>query len=66
MLNGSSPDRRSFLSMFGSLRGGISFSASAIALMCAGVVPQQPPAMFRKPLMANSLITLAVYSGVSS
>jgi hypothetical protein len=28
-----------------------------MAAMCSGVVPQQPPAMFRKPLRANSSIS---------
>ncbi len=65
-LNGSSPDRRSFFSMAGILRGGTSFSASAIALICAGEVPQQPPAILRKPLVANSLTRRAVFSGSSS
>ncbi len=35
-------------------RGGTSFTASAIARMCSGVVPQQPPTMLTKPLRANS------------
>jgi hypothetical protein len=33
--------------------------------MCSGVVPQQPPAMFRKPLRAKSSIS-AGDGGVSS
>src|SRR3546814_1513657 len=37
-----------------------------MASMCAGVVPQQPPTMFRKPLWANSSMTLAVSTGSSS
>ena len=38
----------------------------AMAAMCSGVVPQQPPAMLRNPLLANSAIRPAVTSGVSS
>ena len=32
-------------------RGGLSSSAFAIAAMCSGVLPQQPPAMLSKPLL---------------
>ena len=35
-------------------RGGSDFTASAMARMCAGVVPQQPPTMFTNPLCAKS------------
>ena len=35
-------------------------------LMCAGVVPQQPPTMFTKPASANSSRMPAVSSGASS
>ena len=38
----------------GTCRGGSDFTASAIARMCAGVVPQQPPTMLTKPLCAKS------------
>jgi hypothetical protein len=41
-------------SITGSLRGGNPASASTIARMWAGVVPQQPPAMLTKPLFAKS------------
>ena len=33
----------------GTWRGGLSFTASAMARMCAGVVPQQPPTMLTSP-----------------
>ncbi|MNQ91703.1 hypothetical protein D3C85_1070970 [compost metagenome] len=37
-----------------------------MASMWPGVVPQQPPTMLRKPLWANSSMTLAVSDGNSS
>src|SRR5471032_2908570 len=37
-----------------------------MASMWPGVVPQQPPTMFRKPLWANSSMTFAVSDGSSS
>jgi len=40
MLSGSSPERRSFFSPAGGTRGGSARTASAIARMCSGVVPQ--------------------------
>ncbi len=40
--------------------------AAAIAAMCSGVVPQQPPAMLTKPDSANERSRLEVTSGVSS
>ncbi len=42
----------------GIVRGGNFATASAMALMCAGVVPQQPPMMLRKPDCAHSAISL--------
>src|SRR5512146_316563 len=50
----------------GSERGATPRTASAIARMCAGVVPQQPPTRFTRPLLANSPIVAAICSGVSS
>ncbi|MNG32929.1 hypothetical protein D3C84_1190570 [compost metagenome] len=47
-------------------RGGYLATASAMAWMCGGVVPQQPPTMLRKPLAANSSTTAAISAGVSS
>ncbi len=34
--------------------------------MCSGVVPQQPPTMFSQPFAAQSPISSAMNSGVSS
>jgi hypothetical protein len=65
-LKGSRPDRRSFFSTWGTLRGVTRLTASAIALMCAGEVPQQPPTIFTRPLRAHSTISAASCSGVSS
>ena len=50
----------------GTCRGGRPCTAAAIAAMCAGVVPQQPPTRFNRPLSANSRSTAAMSSGVSS
>ena len=44
-------------------RGGLLATASAIARMCAGVVPQQPPTMFSQPLAANSPSMRAIMLG---
>ena len=60
---GSKPESRSSFGMLGIARGVISSTASEIALMCAGVVPQQPPTILTKPDCAKSLISFAVYSG---
>ncbi|MBV6476939.1 MAG: hypothetical protein MOGDAGHF_02565 [Rhodocyclaceae bacterium] len=65
-LNGSSPDRRREKSVCAGRRGGMPSSARAIAAMCAGVVPQQPPAMLMRPCLAQSAISPASISGVSS
>src|SRR5476651_2826196 len=66
MVNGSRPDRRQALGMSGMARGAYLLTALAMALICPGVVPQQPPTMLRKPLWANSSMTLAVCDGNSS
>ena len=50
----------------GKARGGIPATASPIARMCAGVVPQQPPTTLSSPDAANSRSTSAMSSGVSS
>ena len=47
-------------------RGAIPFRASAIALIWAGVVPQHPPAMFRRPSDAIAFMSAAIFSGDSS
>jgi hypothetical protein len=54
------------VSSTGMMRGGRFFTASAIARMCSGVVPQQPPTMLTKPLAAKSATSAAVVSGASS
>src|SRR5690606_7140250 len=66
MVNGSRPDSRQALGMSGMARGGYLLTASAIAWICAGVVPQQPPMMLRKPDAANSSTTAAISAGLSS
>ena len=63
---GSSPDSRSLGSIVGAARGAMSLMASLMAAMWSGVVPQQPPKMFTRPLSANSLTSPAMYSGLSS
>ncbi len=66
MLKGSRPARRNAFG-FGTIgRGGTERMACAIALMCSGVVPQQPPTMFSQPLLAHSPIWRPMDSGVSS
>ncbi len=66
MFIGSSPESRSLWSPAGIERGGRSLTACAMAAMCSGVVPQQPPAMLTKPDCANSPSSDEVISGVSS
>ena len=41
-------------------RGATSLTTSTMALMCSGVVPQQPPTMFSQPDSANSRIKSAI------
>jgi hypothetical protein len=53
MFSGSRPAGGS-ASAIGDRRGGTPATASAMARMCAGVVPQQPPTMLSSPLSANS------------
>ncbi len=50
----------------GSFRGATSRTASAMARMCSGVVPQHPPRRLTKPASARSLTSPPVVSGVSS
>ena len=63
---GSKPDNLVYVSSSGIFLGLRSFISFAIASICAGVVPQQPPAIFRKPLLANSFNSEEVSSGFSS
>ena len=62
----SRPESLVTTSTVGMSRGLIFFISFAIALICSGVVPQQPPAIFTKPLVANSLINDEVSFGFSS
>ncbi len=57
---------RASASGVGSGRGGTLATDSAIARMWAGVVPQQPPTMLTRPLVANSPTRRPVVSGASS
>ena len=66
MLRGSRPDNRQIGATAGIARGGSPPTASAIARMCAGVVPQQPPMMFTSPERANSPTSADIVSAVSS
>ena len=50
----------------GTARGATPSTARAMAAMCSGVVPQQPPRMLTNPFAANSPSSPAVSSGVSS
>ncbi len=65
-VKGSSPDRRIYFGFSGIARGATPSMASPNALMCSGVVPQQPPTMFTRPDRANSPIILPIVPGVSS
>ncbi|MNM37802.1 hypothetical protein D3C81_485470 [compost metagenome] len=64
--NGSRPARRKSCDGAGTVRGVFFDSNSPMAAMCSGVVPQQPPAMFRKPASANSRSRAEVSAGNSS
>ena len=66
MVTGSSPESRSAGAISGTTRGATPLAASAIAAMCSAVVPQQPPTMLTRPLVANSPSTPAMWPGVSS
>src|SRR5438876_7487607 len=61
----SNPLKRVYASALGGTRGGNSRTASARALMCAGVVPQQPPTRLSHPFSAQSFNWGASVSGVS-
>ena len=66
ILSGSKPDKRIAVLISGNLRGAMPCMASAKALICSGVVPQQPPTMFTKPLSAHSLRCAAISSAPKS
>ena len=65
-VSGSKPLSRVSGSGRGRTRGRALATAPAIARMCAGVVPQQPPTRFSQPLWAKSPRAAAMLSGVSS
>src|SRR5262249_20657583 len=65
-LAASMPESRSAGGSACHCRGCTPLTASAIARMCAGVVPQQPPTMFSQPFSAQPLTSFAVISGGSS
>ena len=50
----------------GNVRGLCGATAAAIAAIWSGVVPQQPPTMLTRPAAANSPISPAMNSGLSS
>ena len=54
MLKASRPDSRHSCLISGSCLGGMSLIASAMAFMCSGVDPQQPPKILTKPELAHS------------
>ena len=54
MVNTSRPDKRQAISRGSTLRGVILATVSAMPLMCSGVVPQQPPMIFKNPDEAHS------------
>ena len=66
MVSGSRPERRQAGGISGGTRGARPSAAAAIAVMCSGVVPQQPPTTFVRPDSTNSRRYEAVWSGVSS
>ncbi|CRE07986.1 Uncharacterised protein [Bordetella pertussis] len=66
MLSASRPDRRVLTGTSGTARGVSAATLPAMARMCSGVVPQQPPAMLTSPAWANSSSRAEVSAGVSS
>ena len=65
-VNGSSPESRISGSSSGTRRGGYFATVAAMARMCSGVVPQQPPTTLSRPSRANSSSCAAMNSGLSS
>src|SRR5947208_94467 len=64
-VSASNPLNRIAGSTAGTVRGGKPLTASAIALIWGGVVPQQPPTMLSQPFCAHSRSCGASVSGVS-
>ena len=52
--------------LIGAYQSGVTLTASAIAVICVGETPQQPPTILSNPACANSPSTPAIYSGESS
>src|SRR3546814_6522252 len=63
---GSRPESRVTGGGVGIAHGGIPRTAFAIAWICSGVVPQQPPITLISPSSAHSRMKPAVVSGSSS
>ncbi len=66
IVRGSRPESRVRRSTDGTARGERLFTASAMARMWAGFVPQQPPTTLTHPASANARRSFAIDSGVSS
>src|SRR2546426_4204111 len=66
IVNGSRPLNRVYGSGQAGTLGLQSRTASAIAAIWAGVVPQHPPTRLSQPFAANSRRSSAMISGVSS
>ena len=65
IFRGSSPDRRQATGI-SDTRGRLPSTACAMAEICGGVLPQQPPTMLTKPASAHSPICPPISSGVRS
>ena len=66
MTNVSSPEKRGSRDGSGTRRGRRPSTARAIARVCSGIVPQQPPTMLTMPSSANERRKRLVSSGSSS
>ncbi|MNP48103.1 hypothetical protein D3C76_1421970 [compost metagenome] len=66
MFSGSSPASRQATGSSGNLRGGRPATAWLMAAICSGVVPQQPPTIFRNPDSAHSRICAAMVAASRS
>ena len=66
MTNGSKPESLVKAGSVGTTLACSVLTLAAMALICSGVVPQQPPTMFNRPERANSCNCSAINSGDSS
>ena len=66
IVKGSRPESRIAGASSPNVRGSLPSAALAIAAMCSGVVPQQPPTRLTSPASADSAMIAAVSSGASS